>query len=87
MRILQVGSNEGQSAAAWGEELKKNNGLLVCFDTWVGDLAMQLSETWREVMGWQVRPCPLSRSMIRTCKRICKRRACKCMCPSAPQII
>ena len=52
--LFKVGTNEGQAAAVWGQELKKNSGLLVCFDTWVVDLAMQLSETWREVMGWQV---------------------------------
>lgn len=39
---------------AWGAEVRKNGGLLVCFDTWAGDLAQQMSEAWREVMGWQV---------------------------------
>lgn len=51
--MLEVGSGEGNSAVAWGAEVRKNGGLLVCFDTWAGDLAQQMSEAWREVMGWQ----------------------------------
>ena len=51
-----MGSGTGNSAVVWGRELRKQNGLLVCFDTWIGDLAMWLSEAWREVMGWQVAP-------------------------------
>ena len=52
--MLQVGSASGNSAAVWGAELRQNEGVLVAFDTWNGDLDMWLSESFRDVMGWQV---------------------------------
>ena len=53
--LLQVGSASGNSAAVWGAELRQNEGVLVAFDTWGGDLDMWLSESFRDVMGWQAR--------------------------------
>ena len=55
---MQVGSASGNSAAVWGKELRQNEGVLVAFDTWNGDLDMWLSESFRDVMGWQV-CCPV----------------------------
>ena len=49
-----MGSASGNSAAVWGKELQQNQGVLVAFDTWNGDLDMWLSEGFRDVMGWQV---------------------------------
>ena len=51
-----MGSASGNSAAVWGRELQQNQGVLVAFDTWNGDLDMWLSEGFRDVMGWQVPP-------------------------------
>ena len=69
-----MGSGIGSSAVVWGKELQKSNGLLVCFDTWAGDLAMWLSEAWREVMGWQV-------------SRLCKSATCRCEPVTSPDAL
>ena len=45
------------SGQAEEELLQQNQGVLVAFDTWNGDLDMWLSEGFRDVMGWQVCAC------------------------------
>lgn len=50
---MQVGSGAGSSAVHWGNLVKENNGVLLCIDSWVGDLQMWFSESWREAMAWE----------------------------------
>ena len=50
---LQVGSGLGNSAVHWGKLVKEQNGVVLATDSWVGDLTMWFSESWREAMAWQ----------------------------------
>lgn len=51
--MLQVGSGAGSSAVMWGNLVKENNGVVLCIDSWVGDLQSWFSEAWREAMAWE----------------------------------
>lgn len=51
--MKQVGSGAGASAIQWGKLVKENQGVVLCIDSWVGDLQMWFSEAWREAMAWE----------------------------------
>lgn len=44
--IVEVGSYVGSSACFLGEYVKKDNGLLICIDTWCGCLIMWLMDNY-----------------------------------------
>jgi hypothetical protein len=48
---VEVGSFIGSSAKVLGNYLKENNGLLLCIDTWCGDINMWLGDAFTATMG------------------------------------
>lgn len=50
---IEVGSFIGSSATIWGNFMKKNNGALLCIDTWCGDINMWLRSEFEGTMKKQ----------------------------------
>ena len=50
---IEVGSYVGHGACKLGQLLKSNNGVLLCVDTWCGDINMWLGEAFASTMGKQ----------------------------------
>jgi predicted O-methyltransferase YrrM len=48
---VEVGSFIGSSAKLLGDYLKKNNGVLLCIDTWCGDINMWLGDGFATTMN------------------------------------
>jgi hypothetical protein len=48
---IEVGSFIGSSAIILGNMLKQNNGVLLCIDTWCGDINMWLMERFHDTMN------------------------------------
>jgi hypothetical protein len=48
---VEVGSFIGSSACVLGNMLKKNNGVLLCIDTWCGDINMWLMSHFHDTMN------------------------------------
>jgi len=48
---VEVGSFIGSSAVVLGDMLKQNNGVLLCIDTWCGDINMWLMSEFTDTMN------------------------------------
>jgi hypothetical protein len=48
---LEVGSFIGSSAVILGKMMKENNGVLMCIDTWCGDVNMWLMDRFHDTMN------------------------------------
>jgi hypothetical protein len=50
---IEVGSYVGHGACKLGELVKRNQGVLLCVDTWCGDVNMWLGKAFSSTMGKQ----------------------------------